>query len=460
MKSSLRDLPNTEPQKQAKPAATTATSPSYHFPLAQGGSPPSSCLPLWPPHFCSHPSQQMAIFGVFAKKDKHFKANTDNRSPGGAGASDLDANSFTTEHSNSPARPNLVYSGPAGASSSKLMLGLRKRRSPQQSPTPPPSDTNKYLQPPAAGYFSSARSEPGHDVIEPPPRKSSLFSSYADPIGSRSTGSLPNETIGIIPASRSPSRLDTTNLDPDTPPSDKKPKGLFSWAQRERKKSKVEPSPSPVENSADSFNLRSFRHIKAESPIVDPSLSPLSTSPSGLIPPAIPRVRENSVNSEASRISVAAFREMAAKRSAANSPVPSLRPPSVLAASTNPPVVRRSAAMTSSDTSESESEDEDEEDEEDDSAGSSTLRPKRQNTIKQHAPGRGKGKATSELGHRAHTTPTPARLPLSASAEPARGESLYARPRASASTSALQPNAAAKRASLLAANNAVVAPGA
>ena len=68
----------------------------------------------------------------------------------------------------------------------------------------------------------------------------------------------------------------------------------------------------------------------------------------------------------------------------------------------------------------------------------------------------------SELGHKTTmaTPPQPPRMAVSASTNTsfaqngASNESVYARPRASASTSALQPNAAARRASVLVAEQA------
>ncbi|OBZ68593.1 hypothetical protein A0H81_11558 [Grifola frondosa] len=317
---------------------------------------------------------------------------------------------------------NSLYALPA-ASSSKLRLGLFHKKS-----HPPTSDS--YLRPPGREHFSGARSESDHELLRPP-TKSALFSAYADPSSAQSTRSLPAERTH-----------DSTSV-PPLP----KHKGLFSWAHRERKKSKP-PSPSSPPDP-DSFNLRSFRHIGPESPHVR------DRTPSPLIPPARPRPRGSSIASDSSqRISVAAFREMQARRSAAGSPdlmrLNAENPIGMIRRSTagSPEIGRRSAAgspevprptsslalarQTSSSSTESESQ---ASESSDDSAGSATLRPQRQRTITQR-------NATSELGHRGH--PSPKMVPVS-------GENGFTRPRASASTSALQPNTAAKRASLLAA---------
>ena len=101
-------------------------------------------------------------------------------------------------------------------------------------------------------------------------------------------------------------------------------RGLFSWA-RDRKKSRP-PPPPPLPRSSefkgDSFNLRAFRHVSGpdtapSTPALDDDITPLD------LPPARPRPRGDSVASDTSqRVSVAAFREMQARRSQAGSPSP------------------------------------------------------------------------------------------------------------------------------------------
>ncbi|KAH9948207.1 hypothetical protein B0H21DRAFT_890679 [Amylocystis lapponica] len=374
--------------------AKVASSPSRPRLFASSAPRPSLSLP-------------MAILALFARKDKH-KTNADQTrsNPASDLSADIDNASLAP-----PSVHSTVYNGPPAASSSKLMLAFRTPKSSGLSPSSP--DTS-LLRPLVS--WSSARSEPDHDdSLRPPPSKSDLFATYADPAGARSTRSLPTDPL---------------SLDPQLPvPPLKKTKGMFSWAHRERKKSK--PPPVPV--------------LPPPTPIPS-TFAPSDTSrPSPpLPPPHFARPRGDSVASDSSqRISVAAFREMAARRSAANSPSPSsadmARPPSALASSRAP--VRRTVPMPA-ESDESESDDED-------SGGSATLRPAGKTRP---------GKSKSELGH--HMRPTPPRMAPSASAQSAQSSqsagrgSVYSRARASQSTSALQPNAAAQRASMLVAQKA------
>ena len=387
----------------------------------------------------------MAFLGLFSKRDKHKAqdAATDTASA----ASDLD-----------PSEPDYVlpssskgaslYSMPA-ASSSKLRLGFKSKK-----PSPAARTDTNLLSPPSA--FQSFRSESENDLSPPPPR-SAVFAGYGDPTGSHSTRSLPSNPAAH---SRSPPKEHGgySNGVPLPPQKTNKGAGLFSWAHRERKKSKAPPPPPQLTGAqrldvsldSESFNLRSFRHVRPESP---------NEPPPSMMPPVRPRPRENSFASDTSqRISVAAFREAQARRSAANSPTPSsvtmlspgsttgLRPPSTFA-------LRNSRSISGdSDTDDS--------NEGDSSAQESTLKPRRNRSTKPRnvpplvVPGK---KSVSELGHKANPTAAPLlpHMVASASANPAvtqvgsSKESVYARPRASASTSALQPNAAARRASLV-----------
>ena len=266
------------------------------------------------------------------------------------------------------------------------------------------------------------------------------------------------------------------NSSNEHPSAPKKQGGLFSWAHRERKKSKVADTPPSlsVDVSTESFNLKSFRHVRPESP------SPESISASPLVPPVRPRPRGDSVASDSSqRISVAAFREMAARRSAAPSPTSSpilLRPPSRTdslehshlrpsgSSFQRAPVPSRGSTLAlQNDSSSSESEDSGDSESED-SGGSSTMRPKRQRTITQKSSRR----TSTELGHRSRSQVPP---PVSTRSALGHGEEVsdsgqsqrppgggFFRSRASQSTSAVQPNAAARRASQLAAEQVSPTP--
>ncbi len=326
------------------------------------------------------------------------------------------------------------------------------------------TDSN-LLSPPTSAYFN-VRSESENNLLSPPPPRSAVFAGYNDPTSAHSTRSLPTHPISHSrTASKELADLNADHSNHPAPPKQSKG-GLFSWAQRERKKSKAPPPPSPsapspmpdISLASESFNLRSFRHVRPESP---------SSSPPSPLPPVRPRPREGSFVSDSShRISVAAFREAQARRSAANSPVPSfshdplspgssagLRPPSTLA-------LRNSRSVSG------ESDPDESEEEEEESEASSTLKPQRHRSAKQqNSPPvpRPAGKSVSELGHRTMRPSAPPvappRMTTSTSANPSFApsssprESAFARPlraRASASTSALSPSAAARRASVLA----------
>lgn len=520
----------------------------------------------------------MALLGLFSRKDKKSstsKAGSSDSSnlPPKPSPSPSDSTSVTETDYVSvrrgalPHATNGPYNGPpaAAASTSKLRQAFARKKSPTLLDGVPrlPLASSPSTSPPPVPYSPSILSDSVNDdhSFRPPPSKSSIFSAYADPKGALSTRSLPANRPNYYhsrnhSSSREAASVDVHALEPPPPLPQPVPKsgGLFAWAHRGRKKSKPSnppPQPPPhslqslsVDLSSDSFNLKSFRHVGGAS---DPSAAPISLlphPPSFLAnsnnttntnsfnpqPTTIPHARPRgdsivSVDS-AQRVSVAAFREMAA-RSRNNSPSPSLRPPSTTdlarlppldhAHSANshlhghgqthghlrpgggirPPVLSTrssiaNALFTSTDTeSETESSDpaisdQDDSEAEEDEGAEETLRPKRNGTITQRSPGMGKGrvggKASSEMGHRALRTPPSAptsatrRVAKSAlghgdspSPNPNQGGIHHAssasatgledpkganvvgtRARASASTSALQPNAAARRASMLA----------
>ncbi|KAI0673930.1 hypothetical protein C8Q78DRAFT_661091 [Trametes maxima] len=400
----------------------------------------------------------MPFLGLFSKRDKH-KAQDAGPGTSTGTVSDFDASEpdyVLPSPASAPSRS--IYAGPSGASSSKLKLGLRSKH-------PPAARTDTNLLSPPTPNFSSARSESDHSLLTPP-RRSAMFAAYDDPQSARSTRSLPAQPT-THPHANSKEYFDLGSATPSPSVPPKHSKGLFSWAHRERKKSKPTPPPklnlpAPLPDmslDSDSFNLRSFRHVRPDSP---------SDSPSSILPPVRPRPREGSFVSDSSqRISVAAFREAQARRSATNSPVPSfshdalspgssagLRPPSSFVARSS---ARSPGGDRSNDSSSSDTDGEDSE-----SEASSTLKPRRNRTITQRSakspvsPGQ---KSISELGHRtvrASPTPSP-RMATSASTNASfalsvsspKEAGVYSRPRASASTSALQPTAAARRASLL-----------
>ncbi|KAI0253247.1 hypothetical protein BJV78DRAFT_222727 [Lactifluus subvellereus] len=428
---------------------------------------------------------------------------------------------YVLADADSPTKSSSVYplgSAPSSASASttKIKIPFRKKTSTSteilaasvQSIAPPRSTSQK---PHKVSIESSLSDSPS---LRPPPSRSAIFGSYADPHNTMSTRSLPQN----IPfahsrqSSRDTSRNYETMSNPDShvtspaaPPSEQSGKsGIFSWARpRARTKSKASAPDSSIRSSpaplpADSFNLKSFRHVTpstSQSPNPDPAQS---GSPPNQNAASRSRTRENSFASESSqRISVAAFREVQARRSTAGSPVSSLPgdrdssvscqvrsrrrssalgtppplptsgSPTPLSASRSPQTRSPIASLyipssmissESSDEGESESEKE------------ATLRPNRQRTVTN----RSLGATQSELGHRSspifsatrsdvgHGTPSSSPglvppSPRSVSRSPnadvlgrtSRNSSVYSRTRASVSTSALVPDAAAKRASMI-----------
>lgn len=400
-------------------------------------------------------------------------------------------------------------------STTKLRMPFRKKQpsssklsTVSQSPPIPPTKEHKF------SVDSSLSESPS---LLPPPSRSAIFGSYADPHNAFSTRSLPQhshsrqgfqeaslhyETMSN-PDSHSPSVTVTTSVQPK-----QSSKGsLFSWVRpRGRTKSKALP-PDPSLTSppvltlspAESFNLKSFRHVT--SPETPPSSSAASSKDP--LPRPRPRPRGDSFASDSSqqRISVAAFREAHARRSTAGSPVPSssgdpdnlastpvrnrrrssalATPPSVLPAAgsqsrvpparnpaRNPPTRSSTAPLSFSSSltvTSSESSDEGESESEEEA----TLRPSRMRTLTNRS-------AQSELGHRpspvsaysaarsdighglstglsSRLSPPPRNTRnsprLEASGSGSRALSVYSRTRASVSTSALVPDGAAKRVS-------------
>jgi hypothetical protein len=262
----------------------------------------------------------MPLFGLFhSKKDK--KSANQVASPSKHGLSNA---STVSEQDNeslwesvSQTTHSHVHESPGEPAppTSRMKLPFRRKASespvtssPQTSPQRPPRMPNPYSSRSSVDMVQQLR----------PPKRSEIFASYDE--GQRlSTRSLPTSSR-TAPDTTSYQDMVEDTRGKNTQP--KKSGGLLSWA-RERTKSKPSRPPVPT---AESFNLRTFRHVRPESP------SPQSEHPSSNIalePPSRPRTRGDSVASESSqRISVAAFREAQARRSATSSPVPSFRPPS------------------------------------------------------------------------------------------------------------------------------------
>ena len=246
----------------------------------------------------------MAILGgLFSKKAK--SRSKPPSSVAGSAVTDIDIESLNdgSEYDHSHLHPNAFYQN-AAASSSKIKLPFRGNKSKVDLPA---TDTPSTDLASASPQFST-QSEPPHSHLTPP-RKSAVFGGYGDSGNALSTKSLPN-----VNHARSESHETVKTTAPATA-GKKSGGGLFSWA-RARKKSKV--PPIPLEPSEESFNLRSFRHVSTP----DTAPGPDESTPLEL-PPARPRPRGDSITSDSSqRVSVAAFREMQARRSQAGSPTP------------------------------------------------------------------------------------------------------------------------------------------
>jgi hypothetical protein len=245
----------------------------------------------------------MAILGgLFSKKAKSKPKSPS--SVTGFPVADIDVESLNeeSEHDHTLLHPNTVYQN-AAASSSKMKLpfsGSKSRVNLVATDTPSPTDLTN-----TSPHFST-QSEPPYSYLTPP-NKPAAFGGYGNALSAKS---LPN-----VNHARSESHETVKTTAPAS--AGKKSGGLFSWA-RTRKKSKAPPLPLPSEINEQSFNLRAFRHVggSGTAPVLD-GPTPLE------LPPARPRPRGNSVASDSSqRVSVAAFREMQARRSQAGSPTP------------------------------------------------------------------------------------------------------------------------------------------
>ncbi|KAF8807866.1 hypothetical protein BYT27DRAFT_7223644 [Phlegmacium glaucopus] len=185
------------------------------------------------------------------------------------------------------------------------------------------------------GHVSTSAAVPKADPqdlrrLRPPPSRSAIFAAYGDPTNNPSVHSLPDDdsVVSQLSFPSSPS-----------PPQSSKKTSFFTWAKTSTSKSSpssrlgdrtlhTKSSPDPMAptslESTNSFNLKSFRHVRAPSPTRSNASNVSLTTPI-----TRPRPRGESINSESSqRISVAAFREAQAKRSLAGSPSPSFRVPS------------------------------------------------------------------------------------------------------------------------------------
>jgi len=214
-------------------------------------------------------------------------------------------------------RENGPTTSPSSASSSSSFIRLRLFGRKKSSPAVldiagSASDINSskgYNTPqrPADPLVSSMETA-SSDLrrLRPPPSRSAIFAAYADSGSALSTRSLPEDPY------------QNSDSSPSLPSPQKRP-SLFGWTKSTSSLKSPDDSSDSVADS--SFNLKSFRHIRAPSP-------PMPDSPNGNGPKSTPisRPRGSSVHSDTSqRISVAAFREAQARRSNNASPISSPR---------------------------------------------------------------------------------------------------------------------------------------
>lgn len=290
----------------------------------------------------------MALLGLFGKKDKKAApAARPTPAASSSAATSPDGDYVLAERAlpseQDLSAPSGVFTN-TGASGSKLKLPFRRKQSKASVASSVASNSPSPQKP----RLSESSSYAGTTTLLRPPSRAALFTAYGDPQSALSTRSLPTSTEPSHARTDSqPSALTVhasgSNLEIHKPnPTRKKSSGggILSWTpSRERTKSKPSPpSPSSEPPTPDSFNLKSFRHVRAESPgPLDPPARPPSSlsmhsnlSTNALPAPTRPgaRPRGDSIASDSSqRVSVALFREAAARRT--NSPAPSLRPPSI-----------------------------------------------------------------------------------------------------------------------------------
>ena len=249
----------------------------------------------------------MAILGrLFSRKHKSRPKPPSSITSSAVTDIDVESINDESEYDHTRLQPNAVYQN-AAASSSKMKLPFKRSKSKVNLATSDAHSTDLHNLP--SPHFST-QSEPPHSPLTPPQR-AAVFGGYGDSGNALSTKSLPN-----VNRARSESHETVRTIAPATA-GKKAGGGLFSWV-RDRKKSKPPPPPVPPELNGDSFNLRAFRHVGGYGTAPGPDDStPLE------LPPARPRPRGDSVASDSSqRVSVAAFREMQARRSQTGSPTP------------------------------------------------------------------------------------------------------------------------------------------
>jgi hypothetical protein len=253
----------------------------------------------------------MAILGrLFSKKDGR---KTNNDPPLATSASSdfdtLEAERMASTELSHSNHLNSFYTN-AAASSSKLKVSFLNKKakvtSSQPAAAPEPTQRHQYPIARSEAAVDSRHSSPAPATTS---RSSNVFRLHRGPQGF-STHSLPTRADDMPEPKVQPAPLP------------KKSGGFISWARERNKSHPLPPSPTRATDDS-SFNLRAFRHVRSPS-LGSSTMISLSNSTTSVLPPERPRPRGDSTTSDSSqRISVAAFREMQARRSAATSPTPS-----------------------------------------------------------------------------------------------------------------------------------------
>ena len=290
-----------------------------------------------------------SLAGLFSRKSNSRKSFNDN----GNVVNDRNGN-VVNGNGNGNSVSNVYPS--LAASSSKLRLPFSRKKQSANASTASitthrnPADSQSTFaspSPPRPAFLARTSTASASDSdtsiidsrrLRPPPSKSAIFAAYAGPHVALSTRSLPDDRSSIT----RPETLPLQFPPPATPDTDRdiakntRKHSFFPWGSKSTPNTphqtpkSVPATPHYVKkNSPDSptedksFNLKAFRHVSGSINASDISVNQAM--------PAIglPRPRETSITSESSqRISVAAFREAQARRSTAESPVPSFRTPS------------------------------------------------------------------------------------------------------------------------------------
>lgn len=255
--------------------------------------------------------------GLFSKRDKK-SSNSSASSPDTSRASAVSEQDYESQWESVSQTTHSHHHGSdinsdATPVSSLLKLPFRTRKTSGSPRVPLDQISAKRISKSYTLYGSSSDADANASDLLRPPLRPDALSTRSLPVGARTAPDA--STYQDLLSDTSGERKKVVP---------KKSSGLLAWARERTKSRPSSPPPLPVE----SFNLKAFRHVRPESPS---SSLQLSECPSSTVSTERPnrsvRPRGKSTASDSSnRISIAAFREAQARRSATNSPVPSFRP--------------------------------------------------------------------------------------------------------------------------------------